>query len=180
MPRRTTEETRVADQRTIGYITQSFPGLTTTFIYREVFGLRAAGFDVATFSIRRPDINLLSKESQGLVTSTHYAFPIRIQRLVFSHLAALAENPSCYLGTLFFLLTRPGESPSNRRRTFFHFMEAIYLLPKAKEEGIRHIHAHFCVKQSSSYRFQNLASSTCLIFILGTRLQTKSKLSTAA
>ncbi len=135
--------------KTIGYITQSFPGLTTTFIYREVFALREAGFDVNTFAIRKPDIKGLSEESRSLMASTHYALPLRPLHFIKAHLKTIFTRPIKYFSTFFMLMTMPGESLTNRRRTFFHFMEAIYLLPYAQASGIGHIHAHFSVNAAT-------------------------------
>lgn len=140
---------KVNQKKSLGYITQSFPGLTTTFIYREVFALREAGFDVATFAIRKPDIKGLSQESKTLVDTTHYALPAHAGKFLLAHLRALFCQPVAYLSTFFSLTFLPGESLSNRRRTFFHFLEAIYLLPHARKQNIRHIHAHFSVNAAT-------------------------------
>ena len=136
-------------KKPIGYITQSFPGLTTTFIYREVFALRDSGFQVSTFSIRKPDIKTLSEESKNLVKTTNYALPVNPGKLLITHVIEFFKQPFLYLKTFFFLLTIPGESPKNRRRTLFHFLEAVYLLPKARAAGIQHIHAHFSVNAAT-------------------------------
>jgi colanic acid/amylovoran biosynthesis glycosyltransferase len=135
--------------KSIGYITQSFPGLTTTFIYREVFALRNSGFDVTTFSIRKPDVTGLSEESRGLMDSTHYALPLQPARFLWAHIKATITSPIKYYSTFFMLMTMRGESFSNRRRTFFHFMEAINLLSSAQKAGIGHIHAHFSVNAAT-------------------------------
>jgi colanic acid/amylovoran biosynthesis glycosyltransferase len=127
----------------IAYITQSFPGLTTTFIYREVLGLRKVGFHIVTFAIWKPNVNKLSTESKHLVDGSFYVFPISWPRFIAAHLYFFFTRPLKYVSTLFFVLTRKGESIANRRRTFFHFFEAIYLALDAKREGVRHIHAHF-------------------------------------
>jgi len=133
----------------VAYITQSFPGLTTTFIYREVLALRNVGFNVVTFAIWKPNINKLSTESRDLVNSSFYAFPVSWPRFFAAHLYFFFTRPTKYISTLFFVLTRKGEAIENRRRTFFHFCEAIYLALDAKREGIRHIHAHFAINAAT-------------------------------
>jgi colanic acid/amylovoran biosynthesis glycosyltransferase len=133
----------------IAYITQSFPGLTTTFIYREVLALRQVGFSIVTFAIWKPNINRLSAESIALVDNSFYVFPISWPRFFAAHLYFFFTRPVGYISTLLFVLTRRGESIKNRRRTFFHFFEAIYLALDAKREGIRHIHAHFTINAAT-------------------------------
>jgi len=133
----------------IAYITQSFPGLTTTFIYREVLALRNVGFNIVTSAIWKPNMNRLSAESKDLVDSSFYVFPISWPRFFAAHLYFFFTHPVRYISTLLFVLTRRGESIKNRRRTFFHFFEAIYLALDAKREGIRHIHAHFTINAAT-------------------------------
>lgn len=133
----------------IAYITQRFPSLTTTFIYREVLALRDAGFNIFTFAIWKPNKDSLSAESKDLVDSSSYVFPNSWSRLLLAHLYFFFTRPIKYVSTFFFVLTRRGESLSNRRRTFFHFFEAIYLAVDMKRKGIRHIHAHFTVNAAT-------------------------------
>jgi colanic acid/amylovoran biosynthesis glycosyltransferase len=133
----------------IAYITQSFPGLTTTFIYREVLALRQVGFNIVTFAIWKPNIDRLSAESKNLVDSSFYVFPISWPRFFAAHLYFFFTRPARYISTLLFVLTRREETIKNRLRTFFHFCEAIYLAVDAKREGIRHIHAHFTINAAT-------------------------------
>jgi colanic acid/amylovoran biosynthesis glycosyltransferase len=133
----------------IAYISQTFPSLTTTFIYREVLALRELGFSISTFAIWKPNPNQLSQESKSLVNTTFYTFPISWAKFFVAHFYFLLSRPICYISTLVFVLTRKGESLSNRKRTFFHFFEAIYLAREMKRQSVRHIHAHFSVNAAS-------------------------------
>lgn len=133
----------------IGYVNQIFPVLTETFVYREIFGLEREGLHVSTFAMWRPDRNKLSAESKHLVDSTSYVFPIKWPRFLINHLSFLIKHPKKYLGTLFFVLSRKGESAKNRLRTFYHFCEAVYLTSDVKRTGIQHMHAHFCINAAT-------------------------------
>ncbi|RLC80054.1 MAG: hypothetical protein DRJ03_10360 [Chloroflexi bacterium] len=134
---------------TLAYITQTYPALTNTFIYREVLALERRGFDIAAFAIWKPDKQKLSPESRLLVDTTTYVFPLRWGGLLKAHLRYLLNRPRKYLGTALFAFTRPGESLSNRKRTLGHFIEAIYLAPEMEQRGVRHIHAHFTINAAS-------------------------------
>ncbi len=134
---------------TIAYITQSYPGLTTTFIYREVLALERAGFNITTFAIWKPSKNKLSEESRHLVDNTSYVFPILWPKFWGEHLYFFLTRPGKYIGTALFVLTRPGESFKNRVRTLFHFGEAVYLAKEMERRGIKHIHAHFTINAAS-------------------------------
>jgi glycosyltransferase involved in cell wall biosynthesis len=133
----------------LAYVTHSFPALTETFVYREVFGLRQRGFKVATFAIWRPNLNKLSEEARPLVDQTRYVFPIAWREFLKAQLYFLGTRPHKYLGTLLFAVTRPGESLKNRRRTFLHFFDAVYLAREMQHQGVRHIHAHFAINAAT-------------------------------
>ena len=133
----------------IGYILQTYPGLTTTFIYREVLALQNCGFDITTFSIWKPATSKLSPKSQPLMDSTCYIFPISWLRFLQRHLYFLITHPVKYIGTALFVLTRAGESWKNRLRTVYHFGEAVYIAREVQQRNIQHLHAHFTINAAS-------------------------------
>ena len=133
----------------VGYILQVYPGLTMTFIYREVLALEKAGFSIATFSVWKPAKDQLSEEARSLMDSTYYIFPISWLKFILVHLYFLFTRPVKYLGTALFVLTRKGESRRNRLRTVYHFGEAVYLAKEIQNRGIQHVHAHFSINAAS-------------------------------
>ncbi|MDH4207869.1 MAG: glycosyltransferase, partial [Anaerolineae bacterium] len=130
-------------------MSHSFPLLTETFVYREVVALQRQGFRVETFAIWKPHKSRLPEEARHLVDTSHYVFPISWSKFFKAHLRVLGTSPWRYLKTLAFVLTRRGESLSNRRRTFFHFCEAVYLAPEMTELNIRHVHAQFAINAAT-------------------------------
>jgi glycosyltransferase involved in cell wall biosynthesis len=133
----------------IAYVLQSFPLLTETFVYREVLHLERRGIKVASFATWKPDEETLSEEAKHLLETTSYVFPISWTRFVRAHLSSFWRHPTRYIGTLIFVVTRRGESLKNRRRTVFHFCEAVYLAEEMRAQHIRHIHAHFCINAAT-------------------------------
>lgn len=138
-----------AKQKTIAYVAQSFPSLTTMFMYREINALKEIGFNINTFATWKPDVNKLSAETKYLVDESYYVFPISKLKFLRTHLYFLITRPVKYISTLFFVLTRKGEKRANRYRTFLHFLEAIYLAVDVKKTGAKHIHAHFCINAAT-------------------------------
>jgi colanic acid/amylovoran biosynthesis glycosyltransferase len=134
---------------TIGYVAQSYPNLTQTFVYREVLALERQGFNIATFAIWKPDRDRLSQEARHLVDNTSYVFPLSWSAFLRTHVYFLVNRPGKYFGTAFFVLTRRGESIKNRLRTLFHFAEAVYLAQEMERLEIKHIHAHFTINAAS-------------------------------
>lgn len=133
----------------IGYLAQKFPGLTTTFVYREVLALRADGLQIQTFSTWKPKLNELSEEAKDLVKETFYIFPLNWLLFLLSHAWYLFTRPQRYLGTLWFCLTREHKTSNNRLRTFYHFCEGVYLAREIERRGTRHIHAHFALNATT-------------------------------
>ncbi len=123
----------------IAFLAQTFPDLPT--IYREIIALRGKGLDIRSFATWRKQT--FSSEAQGLIEQTFYIFPIRWLTFLQAHARYLLTKPLGYLGTLGFVLTRPGHSFAKRRRILFHFAEGVYLAAEVERQRIRHIHAHF-------------------------------------
>ena len=85
----------------IAYLVSQYPAASHTFIRREVMGLRARGFDVETFSIRKPTgVSKLASIDQQETEATWYVLPPKPVRVVRSHLKALFDNPRAYASTL--------------------------------------------------------------------------------
>ena len=124
----------------IAYTVQQFPGLTMTFIYREIVALRARGLEVAVFSTWRPDPAKLSPESRSLMADTVYLFPLAVAAFLWAHLFYFFTRPLKYLGTLLFMLRESGERPV---RMVIHFAEGVHLARLMERRGVRHIHGAF-------------------------------------
>lgn len=133
----------------LAYIAQSFPDLTQTFIYREVLALERLGMPVTTFAIWKKQIDQVSEEARHMVDRTCYALPVVWSGFLLAHLHFLLAHPARYLKTALFVLSRPGESLKNRKRTFFHFCEAVCLTKELRIRRIRHIHAHFSINAAT-------------------------------
>jgi glycosyltransferase involved in cell wall biosynthesis len=127
----------------IAYLNDTIPGLTT--VYREAIALRNKGLSVHTFAIWPPPEEKIPQEARGLIEQTFYIFPMRWLAFLRTHLTYLLTRPRAYLGTLFFVLTRPAQSLAKRQRTLFHFAEAVYLAAAIEERRLRHVHAHFAL-----------------------------------
>ena len=135
----------------IAFITNFFPSLSETFIYNEVSGLRSRGLSIKTYSIRKPEIANLSKESYDLFYSTIYLLPLNVIEFFKAHCYYFTKNTYKYLKILYLLLTRHfNKKNKDRIRTFFHFCEGVYLAKIVRKEyDISHIHAHYASHPST-------------------------------
>ncbi|WP_432558155.1 glycosyltransferase family 4 protein [Granulicoccus sp. GXG6511] len=112
------------------------------FIEREIIGLRALGQEVVTFSARRPPENLPSELMRSEAAST-IAIQADKGQVLRDNLNTLLKSPAGYLSSL-----RRASSTGERRvrsRVWqvFYLAEAARVYQEMREQGIRHLHAHF-------------------------------------
>jgi glycosyltransferase involved in cell wall biosynthesis len=127
----------------IAYISQQFPSLTMTFVYREVLALRRLGLRIRPIATWPPKLEGLSAEAQALVGETRYLFPLRWQEVLKLHVRYALTRPAQYFGALTTLTLFNRETPSNRFRSFRHFVYSVLVAAEVERCGADHIHADF-------------------------------------
>lgn len=132
--------TRPAQPARIGYVIGTYPSLTTTFIDREIRGLRAMGADIEILSIRHPGPDL-SDATKTMMVGISYLLPASPIKLVAAHLTYGVRLE--YWKILTFLLTAPHPGWKARLKTLAHFGEAILATHILDNMSLRRIHAHF-------------------------------------
>lgn len=131
---------------TLAYVVGTFPGITETFIIREIESLREHGFEVIVCAVRRsdhPDVerSLLSEE---IARNTLYARPDRVGLHLWSNIRALLRSPARYLKALrIFLGEIPNLKPRDIGRTLYHFYCGVGFVDELRARNVRHLHAHF-------------------------------------
>lgn len=126
------------------YITATLPALTVTFIYKEVFRLRALGMDVQTVSMNTPPQGQVSAEARGLAETTHYLDTQGIFKKLLFAFATLLRHPLRMSKCIWHLLSaRPVKVPRDYFRLSYHIIAAAYLAMHVKKAPPDHIHSHF-------------------------------------
>lgn len=135
-----------AARPTIAYVVATFPGITETFILRELESLRERGFDLVVCAVRRPDQPEIERSliSEPVARNTLYARPDHVRRHFWANLRALCRSPGRYLASLrVFLAELPQLKPYDMGRVLYHFYCGIGFVDELRARGIRHLHAHF-------------------------------------
>jgi len=127
----------------IAYVLGTFPFLTTTFVDREILGVRRKGVELVLVSMRRPAPFEMSTEIRRLAEATRYLLPAPWLRFLIAHLRFALTRPRAYLTTLVYLLTRQHRKFSAWIRTLFYFVVGIWAAELLRREDVDHIHAHF-------------------------------------
>src|SRR5262245_30380189 len=130
-------------KRRLGYFVNLFPTFIETMIYREVGALRSMGYDIVTFSVRRPDPDEVPREAHQFVDSTHYILPLPAWRIIGAHAHAIRRWPRRYLSTLLRCVIGTHGRLRDRLRTVGHFLWAVAALPAVEDAGVNHLHAHW-------------------------------------
>jgi glycosyltransferase involved in cell wall biosynthesis len=126
----------------IAYLVSRYPAPSHAFLVREVQGLRAAGVEVETISIRRPaDTELLSEDDRAEARRTFDVLPCGPLALVAAHLSAFARGPHHYVLTLARALRLAAPGLRARLWAIFYFAEAMVVRRRCRRLGIAHVHA---------------------------------------
>lgn len=126
----------------IGYLMNTYPVTSATFIRREIAALEALGMDVSRFAIRPWDQALVEPADHAEAARTHYLLAPGALRLVGSMLAETLTNPQAVLsalGSMWTMARAAGQGAVIRHVAYL--LEAVHL--KRVAAGCDHIHAHF-------------------------------------
>lgn len=130
---------------TVAYLTGEYPRATDTFIQREVAELRALGFRVETFAVRRPGQEHMvgPQQREGMATTTYLLEAAKGPALLTSHLGLLAKSPSRYLNSLRLAWKTRRHGIRGSLYQLFYFLEAGILARQLLTRNVDHLHNHF-------------------------------------
>lgn len=123
------------------YILSAYPGLTTTFVDREVQALRRMGIPLRILAINRPE-TMLSEEQKEIQRIITYLQPVERSTALRAHLRFALTRPARYFSTLAYLLTRRHSSLNARRKTLRHFSLGVVSAYHLRNTPVDHIHVH--------------------------------------
>jgi glycosyltransferase involved in cell wall biosynthesis len=129
--------------RPVGYLVIAYPGVSHTFVMREVQALRRAGTAIRTYSVHRSGpSDILSVDDAHEASTTTALLPVPpLQMIAITGLAVL-RHPVAVTSALAASLRR-GAGWRGRLWQFFYFVEALLLWHYCRRDGVRHLHAHF-------------------------------------
>lgn len=127
----------------IAYFVNQYPGISHSFIRREIQALERRGVDVVRFAIRPPkDAVIATEDRQEEVVTRRIVDQPKIQLLaamIRTFIGAPLKSARCFISAM-----KMGvRSEAGLLRHFLYFVEALVLASWVKESGARHVHAHF-------------------------------------
>ncbi|MBN2656316.1 MAG: glycosyltransferase family 4 protein [Spirochaetales bacterium] len=130
--------------KSLAYLASEYPGISHTFIYREIISLREKGFHIDTFSIRKPsDLERMTSDDRQEAENTTYIKTSGTWTIISSLLHLLLTNPVRFFPVLMRSLKRMKNRRGGRLKGLAYFVEAALLLRQMKINANSHVHVHF-------------------------------------
>lgn len=126
----------------IAYLSSVYPRATDTFVRGEIEALRDAGFQVETFSVRRPGPEQLTDGEVRAEAERTSVLIAAWRPLLVALGESLARSPLRCLSTLRLALGSKAPGVGATLRAFAYWLEALVLAKELRARGVTHLHNH--------------------------------------
>ncbi len=133
----------------LGYLVNTYPRASHSFIRREIRALERAGASVHRFAMRSDRAALVDPADLAEDAATEHVLNTGLKRLAPAALNWLVRHPAQSLTALRLALRcgsrGAGGTPGTggRARHMIYLIEAAYIAARSRTLGLTHIHAHF-------------------------------------
>jgi colanic acid/amylovoran biosynthesis glycosyltransferase len=128
---------------TVGYLVNQYPKVSHSFIRREIAGLEACGLNIARFSIRSCETELVDPEDQIEFAKTRVILNQSLSQLLWAALMTAILHPGRWLKTLWVALELSRRCDTGAFKHLAYFVEACTLARWCQAARVTHLHAHF-------------------------------------
>lgn len=142
---------------TIAYVLKMYPRFSETFILSEILELERQGVEVRIFSLKKPDDGRFHADLARVRASVTYLpeSPLLAWRAYLrQHREVYGWCRGRYLRVLWHTLKR------RRAGALKRLLQAGYIAPILRREGITHVHAHFASSATSVAHFLHRLAGT--------------------
>jgi len=136
----------MASSPKLAYLAPEIPGLSSTFVYNEIFALEDDGFEIDTFSVHRSGDFSGDAKLQAVADKTTYLYERGLVNILKGNLAILVHNPLRYLSKLMMCLgdiISVINQPKLCAGVLYRFLVGGLLADELKQKNIQHLHIHF-------------------------------------
>ncbi|QDG79423.1 glycosyltransferase family 4 protein [Labrenzia sp. PHM005] len=127
----------------IGYVLNTYPVPSATFIRREIHALEDLGFKVTRFACRKFAEDLVDPKDQSEAARTEYLLDGRLTDLLLASVRELLTNFTGFWRALPVWKQLVSNAGGGFVRHVAYLMQAASLRQKARRAGVQHLHAHF-------------------------------------
>jgi colanic acid/amylovoran biosynthesis glycosyltransferase len=126
----------------VGYLMNTYPVTSGTFIRREIHALEAQGWTVRRYAVRRWSEALVEPADRTEAERTRYLLQGRAAGLLRDFAAVAIADPRGALRAIG-TCVRLARNAGGGARHLAYLLEAASLTRFARRDGVRHVHAHF-------------------------------------
>ncbi|WP_103334272.1 glycosyltransferase [Pseudotabrizicola formosa] len=133
----------------IGYLVNTYPRGSLTFIRREILALERQGWEIHRFALRSDRAALVDPADLAEDARTEHILDLGAGKLMMSALGWIAQHPLGALRALGLALRCGGRADGvtagtgGRLRHLIYLMEAAHLARRCHDLRLTHVHAHF-------------------------------------
>lgn len=127
----------------IGYVVNTYPSPSHSFIRREIHALERRGITIHRFAMRRHDGPLADAGDQAEAAATDYVLSQGAFALAFALMLALVSAPARFVSAWSLAMRAARGSQTGRLWHLIYLAEATWLARRARAQGLQRLHAHF-------------------------------------
>lgn len=127
----------------VAYLVNQYPGISHTFIRREIQALERAGVKVARFALRPSKQKVIAEEDEAEAALTRYVVTVGKTSLAAALLSSFIRAPGRSLAALGRGLAIGWRSEAGVFRHLIYWVEAMVVAAWLRGAGVSHVHAHF-------------------------------------
>jgi glycosyltransferase involved in cell wall biosynthesis len=134
----------------IAYLVSQYPGVSHTFVLREVLALRERGIAIETASINDPPpTEKMTQAEQREAAQTFYVKRAGAMGLMKAIAWMLPRYPAGLVRGLFATARLGASDPSRLLLCLFYYAEAILLTRWIQQRSCSHLHVHFATEAAT-------------------------------
>lgn len=133
----------------IGYLMNSYPMTSTTFIRDEIQALEAHDVDIVRYAIRKWPHPLVDQKDEAEQTRTRYILTGRLMALVGDFFAELLTNPVGMARAVGLWLRLVRNAGGGLVRHCAYLLEAASVKRQAAQDKVQHLHTHFATNATA-------------------------------
>lgn len=127
----------------VAYLVNQYPGISHTFVRREIQALERRGVEVARFAIRPARDKVVAAEDEEEGRKTRHVLGRGAAPVLAEAAAEAARDPFRAIATLGRALRLGARSEAGLLRHSIYFAEALVVARWLRRERMTHLHAHF-------------------------------------
>lgn len=127
----------------IGYLMNTYPITSTTFIRREMESLEKMGLNIKKYAVRNWGETLVDPLDIADQARTHYLLSGNVINLLISFFVVMLTNPVGFIKGVALWLKVFKNAGHLSVKQFAYLLQATYFYRLSKQDQLEHVHVHF-------------------------------------